>query len=94
VRETDRPAGLRCPIGLFPKQEAEVTRLTQAINQASTATEKAPWAQELIETVGVLLACAEYDEGSVDCRLCRNFSGLRGKTASLVVKVAHLTGRT
>ena len=91
MRETGRQAGIRCPTGLFPRQEVEVARLTQAINRASTAAEKAPWAQELIETVGMLLACEEYDERSMHCRLCRNFSELRRKTAVLVIKAGRLS---
>lgn len=90
MRETGRQAGIHCPIGLFPKQEAEIARLTQEINRASTAAEKAPWAQALMEAVDVLLACEQYDEGSIDCRLCRNFSELRRKTAALVVKAGRL----
>jgi len=86
-------ARIHCPIGLFHKQEAEVARLTQAINQAHMATEKAPWAEALIEAVDVLLACERYDEESLDCRLCRNFSELRRKTAALVVKAGHLDDR-
>jgi Mor family transcriptional regulator len=91
VRETGRQASIRCAIGLFPRQEAEIAQLTQAINRAPTAAEKAPWARELIEAVDVLLACERYDEGSVDCRLCRNFSELRRKTATLVVKAGRLS---
>ncbi|MBU0703242.1 MAG: hypothetical protein KKC18_05185 [Chloroflexi bacterium] len=87
----DRPAGIRCPIGIFPRQEAEITRLTQAINQSPTAAEKAPWAQELIEAVDVLLACDRYDEADLHCRLCRNFSELRHKTATLVIKAGCLS---
>jgi Mor family transcriptional regulator len=86
----DRQASIHCPIGLFPGQEEEIGRLTQAINQARTAAEKAPWAQALIETVDVLLACEQYDEGSMDCGLCRNFSELRRKAAALVIKAGHL----
>jgi hypothetical protein len=80
-------AQIQCPIDLFPRQEAEVTRLTQAINRAPTAAEKAHWAQDLIRVVDVLLICEQYDQESQDCRLCRNFSQLRRKTAALVVKV-------
>jgi hypothetical protein len=87
----DRPAGIHCPIGLFSRQEAEIARLTQEINRASTAAEKAPWAQALIEAVDVLLACEQYDEKSLDCRLCHNFSELRRKTAALVVKAGRLS---
>lgn len=83
-------ASIHCPIDLFPRQEEEIALLTQEINQARTAAEKAPWAQTLIETVDVLLACEQYDEGSMDCRLCRNFSELRRKAAALVIKAGHL----
>ncbi len=90
MKETSRRASIHCPIGLFPRQEEEIARLTQEINQARTAAEKAPWAQELMEAVDVLLACEQYDEESLDCRLCRNFSELRHKTAALVVKAGRL----
>jgi hypothetical protein len=89
VKETGRQASIHCPIGLFPRQEEEIARLTQEINQARTAAEKAPWAQELMEAVDVLLACEQYDEESMDCRLCRSFSELRRKTAMLVVKAGR-----
>ena len=89
-REMGGQASIHCPIGLFPRQEEEIALLTQEINQARTAAEKAPWAQTLIETVDVLLACEQYDEGGMDCRLCRNFSELRRKTAALVIKAGHL----
>ena len=91
MRGRDRAAGIRCPIGLFPRQEAEIARLTQEINRAPTAADKAPWAQALMEAVDVLLACEQYDEQSLDCRLCRNFSELRRKTAALVVKAGRLS---
>lgn len=93
MRKTDRQASIHCPIGLFPRQEEEITRFTQEINQARTAAEKAPWAQTLIEAVEVLLACEQYDEESLDCRLCHNFSELRRKTAALVIKAGHLDDR-
>jgi hypothetical protein len=89
-RETGRQARIHCPIGLFPRQEEEINRLTQEINQARTAAEKAPWAQALMEAVDVLLACEQYDEQSLDCRLCCNFSELRRKTAALVIKAGRL----
>jgi len=41
----------------------------------------------------VLLACEDYDEGTVDCRLCHNFSELRRKTATLVLKAGRLDNR-
>ena len=78
-------AGIHCLNALFAKQEVEISRLSQAINQAHTVGEKAP--QALIEAVDVLLVCEHYDAVSADCRLCHNFSELRRKTATLV-KVA------
>jgi hypothetical protein len=89
----DTQASIHCPIGLFPRQEGEIARLTQEINQARTAAEKAPWAQALIKAVDVLLDCEQYDEESLSCRLCRNFSELRRKTAALVVKAGRLDDR-
>ncbi|MBU0510468.1 MAG: hypothetical protein KKD28_06165 [Chloroflexi bacterium] len=88
--KTSKQASINCLISLFPRQEVEVSRLTQMLNQAPTAAKKAPWAEELIETVDVLLACEHYDEKSLDCRLCRNFSTLRHKTAALVIKAGRL----
>ena len=84
---------IKCPIDLFPRQEAQIVRLTQEINRARSAAQKAPFAQSLIETVEVLLACESFAEDSSDCRLCRNFSELRRKTAALVVQVGQLDQR-
>ena len=78
-----------CPIGLFPKQEERITGLTREINHARTAAEKAPWADEMVASVSVLLACKRYDDTSTDCNLCRSFSELRHKTASLVAKAGR-----
>jgi hypothetical protein len=86
-------ANIHCPIDLFPRQETEVSRLTEAINQARTAAGKVPFAEAMIETVHMLLACEAYDEGSMDCRLCRQFSQLRRKTAEVVVKAGRLDER-
>lgn len=89
MSQSRSPDGIDCPIDLFPKQEREVVRLTQAINQARTAAEKARPAQALVETVDVLLDCAAYDADNVNCNLCRNFSELRRKTAQLIVTVGN-----
>ena len=89
----ERRAEIRCPSGLFARQEGEVVRLTQAINQAPRAAEKAVWAQVLVEAVDVLLGCEQYDEGSLHCRLCEELSQLRHKTAALVVKAGQLQER-
>ena len=90
-RKMGGQANIYCPTGLFQRQKEEIARLTPEINQARTAAEKAPWAQALIEAVDVLLACEQYDEGSMDCGLCRNFSELRRKTAALVIKAERLS---
>lgn len=85
-----RNVGIDCPTNLFPEQEVEVYRLTQAINQARTVKEKAPWAQELIETVNVLLDCEHYDGKNLNCHLCHNFSELRREVFTLVVSLGRL----
>jgi len=86
-------ADIHCPISLFATQEGEVIRLTQAINQAPRAAEKAVWAQALIEEVDLLLGCEQYDEENLNCRLCRQFSELRRKTAALIVRAGQLQER-
>jgi len=85
---TNRSAGVgvRCPIGLFDAHEVGIESLTAAINAAPTAAEKTPFARDLIDEVGVLLACASYEAANLNCNLCRGFSTLRLQTANLVVK--------
>lgn len=83
-------ATIHCPIDLFPQQELEIVRLTEAINQARTAAAKAPWAQALIAAVDVLLTCERYDGENLNCCLCHNISDLRRKTAALVFKAGQL----
>jgi hypothetical protein len=91
TRRPAQQAQINCPIDLFPRQEAEIARLTEAINAARTAEAKAPAAEALLEAVNVLLACEVYDEARLDCRLCRNFSELRAKTAGLVLQAGRLS---
>lgn len=89
---TGSPApSIVCPIDLFDRVEGEIQDLTAAINHAPTATEKAPLAGELRRAVSVLLECDAYDEDNVNCRLCRDFSELRDKTAAVVEQAAKLT---
>ena len=78
---------IQFPIGLFEPQEAKIAVLTKAINAGRTASEKTPNARMLIDEVTVLLDCASYDRANQNCSLCRSFSGLRLKTASLIVKI-------
>ena len=79
-------SGIVCPIDLFSKQEREINFLTHAINAAPSPAEKREPAQSVIEAVDVLLACESYDQGDLNCQLCRNFSELRRKVATLVFK--------
>lgn len=81
---------IQCPIDLFGPQEAKIEALTKAINAARTAPEKATSARMLIDEVNVLLDCASYDRANQNCCLCRNFSELRLKTASLIVKAGTM----
>ena len=84
---------IRCPTGLFARQEARVAQLTEAMNRAGTATEKAAVAEALLIDVDVLLECEQCDRGSADCRLCTGFSKLRHQTATLVVEAGRLHDR-
>ncbi len=81
---------IQCPIDLFKPQEAKIEALTKAINAAGTASEKAPNASRLIEEVNVLLGCASFDRANPNCGLCRSFSELRMKTATLIVRIGTL----
>ena len=78
--------GIRCPIDLFGAHEARIETLTAAINAAPTASEKTPFARDLVDEAGVLLACASYEAANANCSLCRGFSTLRLQTANLIVK--------
>lgn len=86
----DVRASIQCPIGLFDDQEVRMAALTEAVNQALTPLEKAPWAEEIMAAADELLACEAYDESSRDCRLCHRFAELRRRTAALIVKVAQV----
>jgi hypothetical protein len=81
---------IQCPIDLFEPQEAKIEALIKAINAARIASEKASNARRLIDEVNVLLDCASYDRANRNCCLCRNFSELRLKTASLIVKAGAM----
>jgi len=81
---------IRCPIDLFKPQEAKIEVLTKAINAGRTPIEKAPNARMLIDEVNVLLNCASFDRANPNCGLCRSFSELRLKTATLIVRIGSL----
>ncbi|MFI5021046.1 MAG: hypothetical protein ACHQRJ_05265 [Alphaproteobacteria bacterium] len=83
-------SGIHCPIGLYEKHEGELARLTEAINRSPTAHEKAQAAHDLRQSVSVLLDCDAYDEGNLNCRMCREVAILRNKTAAVVEKIGAL----
>jgi hypothetical protein len=79
---------IRCPIGLFEPHEVKIEALTTAVNAAAPdASAKVPYARDLLDEVGVLLACPNYHRSNRNCELCRSFSALRRQTADLIVKV-------
>lgn len=86
---TGSRTGIQGPIGLFAPQEAKIEALTKAINAARTAGEKTPHARQLMDEVGVLLGCQSYERTDHNCVLCRSFSDLRLKTATLIVKAGQ-----
>jgi hypothetical protein len=79
-----------CPIDLFEGCEREIQRLTAAINHASAPDEKGLLARELLDNVTTLLDCKAHDQDDTNCRLCREISTLRHKTAALVDKATAL----
>jgi len=83
-------ASIPCPIGLYQKQEEEISRCTAAINASAVVADKVRAAQDLQRSVSVLLGCSAYDESNHACQLCREVALLRDKTASLVEKAAAL----
>lgn len=80
----NRTPQIDCPV--FLNQETEIKTLTERINKAQRAKEKAEIAQALLEEVNVLLNCQEYDDNRMDCINCWAVSNLRKKTAELVIK--------
>jgi|GEM_PF-6864904 len=79
-----------CPIDLFGPTERRIASITEAINRASNAAQKAPLAEDLQREVATLLACTAHDTDNPNCRLCREFSQLRDKTAALILRAARL----
>ena len=83
---------LVCPISLFERIEPLIGDIASRMNQASAPHEKAESAREMMATVQRLLDCESFDGGNVNCRLCHEFSTLRQKTATLVIKMAAAAG--
>ena len=81
---------IECPIDLFDGCEREIEWLTAAINHATEPAEKGHVARELLASVTTLLDCKAYDQDDTNCRLCRDLSTLRHKTAALVDKATAL----
>jgi hypothetical protein len=78
-----------CPT--FQRQEPVIEDITAKINEAKAVQEKAAFAEELQKVVNVLLSCSDYDEKSVDCKNCRFITGIRKKTAALIIKAKKLS---
>lgn len=83
-----------CPIDLFPKQESKIQEFTQRINEAKRIEQKAELARALHEEVEVLLQCSAFDEGNIHCVNCQAISGVRSKTATLILKTEKALNRT
>jgi hypothetical protein len=83
-----------CPIDLFPKQESKIQELTQRINEARGIQQKAELAHALLAEVEVLLRCSAFDEGNIHCVNCQAISGIRSKTAALILKTEKVLNQT
>ncbi len=81
---------IECPINLFEGCEREIEGFTAAINHASAPEEKTRLARELLASVSTLLNCKVYDQNDINCRLCRDLSTLRHKTAAMIDKATAL----
>lgn len=83
-----------CPIDLFPKQERNIQDLTKRINEAKGIEQKVELAHALREEVQVLQGCSAFDEGNIHCVNCQAISGVRGKTATLILEIEKALNRT
>jgi len=83
-----------CPIDLFPKQESKIQELIQRINEAKGIQQKAELAHALGEEVEVLLGCSAYDQGNAHCVNCQAISGVRSKTATLLLRTQEALNPT
>ncbi len=77
------PQEIQCPI--CRKANAAFDAINQNINQAKTPSEKAPFAQELIQKVGEVLN-EHQSSGGVLTEVCRTILGVRRQTAGLILK--------
>lgn len=67
------------------KAQPAFDAINQKINQAKTPSEKAPFAQELIQKVGEVLN-EHQSSGGVLTEACRTILGVRRQTAELILK--------
>jgi len=74
----------------FQQKEVIIKRLTRKINEASNVSEKAVLANQLLQEVGVLLSCEDYDSKNNNCINCHIVANLRKKTASLILKAKEI----
>jgi len=74
----------------FQKQEPAIKEITDEINMAQRAQEKAGFAEELKKEVDVLLSCPDYESQSLDCKNCHFISNLRKRTSNLIIKAKKL----
>jgi len=81
-------AKINCPA--FQKQEPVIEDITAKLNKAEGVQEKATFAVELQEEVGMLISCSDYDKRSSDCENCRFIANLRKRTADLIIKAKKL----
>jgi len=88
MNKTNSSNGITCPI--FQKREWTIKELTRDINAARSISDKAEMAIQLKNEVTLLLSCEEFDGDNINCRNCRIISGLRKKTAELLIKAKGL----
>lgn len=80
--------GIQCPT--FLKQEPDINKLTNSINQAEAVQEKAAFALELQKEVNVLLECPDYNRERADCRNCHFLATVRKRVADVVILARKL----
>ena len=79
---------ISCP--KFQRQEDAIKSITDTINAAKGAAEKAEFAGELKKAVDVLLSCKDHDNEKFDCRNCHLIAYIRQKTADLIIRAKNL----
>lgn len=80
--------GIKC--ATFLKQEPLIEKLTNSINQAEDAKEKATHALDLQKEIQVLLECPDYKSNGIDCRSCHFLATVRKRTADLIILARKL----